>query len=190
MSTAVQQSILQQFPPMGVYETLFNFADATGSYMGEPGTHPWAQGFPLTTQLPGGPELPGSVSFEAPDLKYPTATGNAPLRQAIADYYNEFYSAGITAENVAVFAGGRPALFATLAFLHEGITVAIEETEYTPYYDMLQLLKRPYHVIPSNPDNNFRPGLSDYEVAPVKRRRSSHAAQKQPLQSHRRDRSR
>ena len=54
---------LRQFPPMGVYETLFKFADATSKYMGEPGTHPWAQGFPLTTRLPGGPQLPGSVEF-------------------------------------------------------------------------------------------------------------------------------
>jgi hypothetical protein len=40
--------MLTQFPPMGVYETLFKFADATAKYMGDPGTHPWAQGYPLT----------------------------------------------------------------------------------------------------------------------------------------------
>jgi aminotransferase len=67
--------ILRQFPPMGVYETLFKFADATGKYMGDPGTHPWAQGYPLTTQIPGGPELPKSIEFESTDLKYPKATG-------------------------------------------------------------------------------------------------------------------
>ena len=33
--------ILRRFPPMGVYETLFRFLDATGRYMGDPGTHPW-----------------------------------------------------------------------------------------------------------------------------------------------------
>lgn len=27
--------ILRQFPPMGVYEILFSFADATGKYMGD-----------------------------------------------------------------------------------------------------------------------------------------------------------
>ena len=37
--------MLIQFPPMGVYETLFKFADATAKYMGDPGTHPWAQGY-------------------------------------------------------------------------------------------------------------------------------------------------
>ena len=68
--------ILRQFPPMGVYETLFRFAEATHAYMGDPGTHPWAQGFPLTTQLPGGPPMPGSVELSATDLKYPAATGS------------------------------------------------------------------------------------------------------------------
>ena len=48
--------MLLSFPPMGVYETLFKFQDATGQYMGDPGTHPWAQGFPLTTRLADGPE--------------------------------------------------------------------------------------------------------------------------------------
>ncbi len=149
--------ILRQFPPMGVYETLFKFADATSKYMGDPGTHPWAQGFPLTTQLPGGPPLPDGVSLTAADLKYPTATGNIELRQAIARYFNEFYDAGITEDNVAVFAGGRPAIFATLAFLLADTTVAIEETEYTPYYDILKVLGIRPTLIPSNVENRFRP---------------------------------
>ena len=53
--------ILRSFPPMGVYETLFKFAEATSKYMGDPGTHPWAQGYPVTTQLPGGPPLPKTM---------------------------------------------------------------------------------------------------------------------------------
>ena len=48
-------------PPMGIYETLYAFCDSYGEFMGSPGTHPWSQGFPLTTPLPGGPELPASV---------------------------------------------------------------------------------------------------------------------------------
>jgi DNA-binding transcriptional MocR family regulator len=121
--------LLQNFPPMGVYETLFKFHDATGLYMGDTGTSPWAQGFPLTTQLPGGPELPSSVSFNSSDLKYPSATGIDPLKRAICDYYNHFYGSEITEDNVAVFAGGRPAIFATLLFLQQDVQVLIEETE-------------------------------------------------------------
>ena len=123
--------ILDHFPPMGVYETLFRFADATDKYMGDPGTHPWAQGYPITTPLPGGPDLPDSIPIGPADRMYPKADGQPVLRDAIARYYNEFYGAGITAENVAVFAGGRPAIFAILAFLNADVRVLIEETEYT-----------------------------------------------------------
>jgi aspartate/methionine/tyrosine aminotransferase len=101
------------------------------------------------------------------DLKYPKATGELPLREAIANYYNEFYGAGITPDHVAVFAGGRPAIFAILAFLLEGTTVAVGETEYTPYFDLLKLLNRPTTLIPSNPDNRFRPSATDHHVAPL-----------------------
>jgi len=158
--------MLQQFPPMGVYETLFKFADATGNYMGEANTHPWAQGYPLTTQLPGGPPLPDHIKLESTDLKYPKATGEALLRTRIADYYNTHYNAGITADHVAVFAGGRPAILAILAFLEKDVGVAIEETEYTPYYDMLKILNRDVHLIPSNVNNNFRPAADDYDIQP------------------------
>jgi aspartate/methionine/tyrosine aminotransferase len=160
--TTSTQTTLKYFPPMGVYETLFRFMDSCHKYMGEPGTHPWAQGFPLTTRLPGGPELPGSVSFGSQDLKYPPATGIPQLLTAITRYYNHFYDAGITEDNVAVFAGGRPGIFATVAFLTNDYEVLIEETEYTPYYDLLELLERPYRIIPSNPSNQFRPGMIDY----------------------------
>ncbi|MFT5501805.1 MAG: aminotransferase [Woeseiaceae bacterium] len=159
--------MLLQFPPMGVYETLFKFADATSKYMGDPGTHPWAQGYPLTTQLPGGPPLPQHIDIDYTDLKYPKATGEIELREAIANYYNEHYDAGITPDHVAVFAGGRPGILATLAFLQPDVGIAVEETEYTPYYDMLEILRRKVQLIPSNVGNNFRPAASDYDVAPV-----------------------
>lgn len=155
--------MLQQFPPMGVYETLFKFADRTAKYMGDPGTHPWAQGYPLTTRIPGGPPLPAHIDIAAPDLKYPKATGEIELRAAIANYYNEHYAAAITPDHVAVFAGGRPAILAILAFLEKDICIAVEETEYTPYYDMLELLHKKVQLIPSNIANRFRPGADDYE---------------------------
>ena len=159
--------ILRRFPPMGVYETLFKFADATGKYMGDSGTHPWAQGYPLTTQIPGGPPLPTTIELDCLDLKYPKATGEPPLLQAIADYYNHFYDAGITTDNVAVFAGGRPAIFATLAFLLEDTTIAVEATEYTPYYDILNVLKRRLVLIPSDADNRVRPVADAYDIEPL-----------------------
>lgn len=161
MSTTAAAT-LKYFPPMGIYETLFKFLDHCDKYMGTPGTHPWAQGFPLTTQLPNGPELPGSVEFGSEDLKYPQATGIAPLLEAIKNYYNHFYDANITEDNVAIFAGGRPGIFATAAFLPEPYEFLIEEIEYTPYYDLLELLERRYHIIPSNEQNAFAPNLDTY----------------------------
>jgi aspartate aminotransferase len=154
--------ILRQFPPMGVYETLFRFVEATGHYMGDPGTHPWAQGFPLTTQLPDGPPLPDAVAITATDRMYPKADGQPPLREAIAAYYRHFHGANITADNVCVFAGGRPGIYAILSFLLEDWHVAIEETEYTPYWDVLRLLGRPHSLIPSTAQNRFRPTLDDH----------------------------
>lgn len=156
---------IKHFPPMGVYETLFKFLDATGSYMGTEGTHPWAQGFPLTTQIPGGPVLPDSVNFTPQDLKYPPATGGAELLDAICNYYNHFYGAKITADNVAVFAGGRPGIYATVAFMNKDVRILIEETEYTPYYDLIKLLDRKHTIIPSNVENRFAPSITDYKAA-------------------------
>jgi len=155
-------SALIHFPPMGVYETLFKFLDATGKYMGTEGTHPWAQGFPLTTPVPGGPDIPTKIEFTHVDLKYPPATGGIELLEAVRDYYNHFYGASLTTDNVAIFAGGRPGIYATLAFLKPEYQVLIEETEYTPYWDALQILNRPHTIIPSNTTNRFRPTLDDY----------------------------
>lgn len=117
---------------------------------------------PHISAVPGGPDIPTSVQFSSADLKYPPATGGPELLNAICDYYKHFYGANITPDNIAIFAGGRPAIYATLSFLHPDVKVLVEEAEYTPYWDVLRLLKREYAIIKSNPENNFRPELSDY----------------------------
>lgn len=169
MPTSTLDPALTHFPPMGVYETLFKFLDATGRYMGTDGTHPWAQGFPLTTPVPGGPDIPTSIEFTHTDLKYPPATGGMELLTAIRDYYSRFYGANLSTDNIAIFAGGRPGIYATLAFLKPEYRVLIEETEYTPYYDALRILQREPVIIPSNPENRFRPTLEDYRAAAPER---------------------
>ena len=157
--------MLKKFPPMGVYETLFRFADATGLYLGDAETHPWAQGFPLTRQIPGGPPIPDSISFTSEDMRYPNATGHIELRRALVRYYQTFYGAQLTEDNIAIFAGGRPGILAILSLLIDDVRVTIEETEYTPYYDTLKLLHRTPTIVPSHPDNDFRPTLADHEAA-------------------------
>ena len=155
-------SYLRYVPPMGIYETLYAFLGAFGRPMGDAGTHPWSQGFPRTDQLPGGPPMPDRAPIVPGDLKYPKAWGLPALREAIADYYRTHYGTKLTADNVMVFAGGRPALIAILFFLERDIEVRIAETEYTPYFDMLERLGRTWSMIPSNEANGFSPAIADY----------------------------
>ncbi len=153
---------LRYVPPMGIYETLYAFMGTFGRYMGEPGTHPWSQGFPRTDQLPGGPPLPSAVTVTTLDRRYPKAWGLPELRNALASYYTEYYGTAISPENVMVFAGGRPALTALLLFLEPDVEVRIASTEYTPYYDLLKGLRRSHHLVKSGADNGFRPPISKY----------------------------
>ena len=75
--------LLDDVPPMGIYETLYAFADEYGQFMGSEGTHPWSQGFPLTTPLEkfNGPELPAAVDVTWEDRFYPKAWGHPLLRE-------------------------------------------------------------------------------------------------------------
>ena len=82
-------SFLRYVPPMGIYETLYAFLESFGTYMGEPGTHPWSQGFPRTVQLPGGPPMPSRITVTSDHLRYPKAWGLPALREAIASYVKE-----------------------------------------------------------------------------------------------------
>tara|TARA_Y100000814_G_scaffold277385_1_gene238358 strand:- start:55 stop:1242 length:1188 start_codon:yes stop_codon:yes gene_type:complete len=158
----MKNSFLTHVPPMGIYETLYAFQNAFGTYMGEKGTHPWSQGFPLTTQIPGGPKMPEDIKIDSDDLKYPKAWGQPELRKTIAEYYNHHYGSSIDLENVMIFAGGRPGLIALLMFLEKDIQVRIASTEYTPYYDMLRLMNREYELIDSTIENKFNPTIDQY----------------------------
>lgn len=155
-------AFLRYVPPMGIYETLYAFLAAFGKPMGDPGTHPWSQGFPRTDQLPGGPVLPTSITVSPDRLKYPKAWGLPALREAVAAYYRAHYGARITADNVMIFAGGRPALVAVLYFLDRSISVKVASTEYTPYYDLLERLERTWSMTPSTVANRFTPPLAEY----------------------------
>jgi aminotransferase len=155
-------AFLRYVPPMGIYETLYAFLAAFGQPMGDPGTHPWSQGFPRTDQLPGGPAMPTSVTVKPEHLKYPKAWGLPALREAVADYYRTHYGAKVTADNVMIFAGGRPALVAVLYFLEKEISVRVAETEYTPYFDLLERLGRAWSMAPSNEGNRFTPPAEGY----------------------------
>jgi aspartate/methionine/tyrosine aminotransferase len=147
---------------MGIYETLYAFRDSFGQFMGTPGTHPWSQGFPLTTQLAGGPELPSSVEVTFEDRFYPKAWGHPLLREAIARHYNDFYGSAIAPENVMVFAGGRPGIYAVLAFLKQHVEVRIGNVEWPAYLDIMTQTQTQWRVVPFTRENGFHPPNSHY----------------------------
>ena len=155
---------LSHVPPMGIYETLYAFRDTFGSFMGTKGTHPWSQGFPLTTPLEkfGGPELPGSVDVTFEDRFYPKAWGHPKLRNSIVDYYNSRYNSNIAPENVMIFAGGRPGIFTVMAFLKKHIKVRIGNIEWPAYLDIMTQTNSDYETVPFTKENNFHPDNEEY----------------------------
>ena len=158
------KEFLNHVPPMGIYETLYAFRDTFGSFMGTEGTHPWSQGFPLTSQLEkfGGPELPNNVEVTYEDRFYPKAWGHPKLRGAIVDYYNSRYASTITPENVMIFAGGRPGIYAVMAFLKKQVRVRIGNIEWPAYLDIMNQSKTMYETIPFTKENNFHPKNEEY----------------------------
>ena len=155
---------LSHVPPMGIYETLYAFQATFGSFMGTEGTHPWSQGFPLTTPLEkfGGPELPGSVDVTFEDRFYPKAWGHPKLRNSIVDYYNSRYNSSIAPENVMIFAGGRPGIFTVMAFLKKHIKVRIGNIEWPAYLDIMTQTNSDYETVPFTKENNFHPDNVEY----------------------------
>jgi len=151
-------------PPMGIYETLYNFQNSFGRFMGEAGTHPWSQGFPLTTPLEkfNGPSIPNTMEVTAEDRFYPKAWGHPKLRDAIANYYNTHYGSTIVPENVMVFAGGRPGIFSVLAFLKKNVQVRIGNIEWPAYLDILHKTQVDAKIVPYTKENNFHPHNAEY----------------------------
>jgi len=161
----------ENVPPMGIYETLYAFKDSWGAFMGTPGSHPWSQGFPLTTPLDqfDGPGLPPSVDVTWEDRFYPKAWGHPALQRTIAAYYNKYYGGennehGTTIDegNVMIFAGGRPGIFTVLAFLKDHVQVRISNTEWPAYLDIMTATKTDWSVVPCTRENGFRPSNADY----------------------------
>ena len=163
-SVPVESFLSDNCPPMGIYETLYAFRDSFGSFMGEKGTHPWSQGFPLTTPLEkfGGPPLPSSVEVTWEDRFYPKAWGHPDLREAISGYYNDQYGSKVEPENVMVFAGGRPGIFTVLAFLKSHVQVRIGNIEWPAYLDILEQTDTDFQIVPFTKENGFHPSNEEY----------------------------
>ena len=161
---SVESFLSDNCPPMGIYETLYAFRDSFGSFMGTEGTHPWSQGFPLTTpqEKIGGPPLPDSVDVTWEDRFYPKAWGHPDLREAISGYYNDQYGSKVEPENVMVFAGGRPGIFTVLAFLKDHVQVRIGNIEWPAYLDILEQTDTDFQIVPFTKENGFHPSNEEY----------------------------
>ena len=161
---ATESFLSDNCPPMGIYETLYAFRDSFGSFMGTQGTHPWSQGFPLTTRLEkfGGPPLPSSVDITWEDRFYPKAWGHPDLREAISGYYNDQYGSKVEPENVMVFAGGRPGIYTVLAFLKDHVQVRIGNIEWPAYLDILEQTDTDFQIVPFTKENGFHPSNEEY----------------------------
>ena len=155
---------LTHVPPMGIYETLYAFRDSYGKFMGDEGTHPWSQGFPLTTPIENfeGPNLPSNIEVSFEDRFYPKAWGHPKLRESIADYYNSQYKSNISPENIMIFAGGRPGIFTVMAFLKNHVKVRIGSIEWPAYLDILSRTNSDYETVPFTKKNNFHPSNAEY----------------------------
>ena len=116
----------------------------------------------VTSTLPGGPELPGSVEVTWEDRFYPKAWGHPQLCEAIAEHYNSFYGSSITADNVMVFAGGRPGIYAVLEFLKPHVEVRIGNVEWPAYLDIMTQTHTSWRVVPFSEENGFHPPNSAY----------------------------
>lgn len=148
---------------MAIYKTLYAFKAVFGANMGDPETHPWSQGFPLTKQIPGGPKMISELKgINFLDLRYPKAHGMPQLRETICNYYKEHYGATIEPDNVMVFAGGKPALFAIMLFLRRDVTIRIAQAEYPAYHAMMERLGCKWEVVKSNEKNKFAPTNAEY----------------------------
>ena len=155
---------LTHVPPMGIYETLYAFRDSYGKFMGDEGTHPWSQGFPLTTPIENfeGPNLPSNIEVSFEDRFYPKAWGHPKLRESIAGYYNSQYKSNISPENIMIFAGGRPGIFTVMAFLKNRVKVRIGSIEWPAYLDILSRTNADYETVPFTKKNNFHPSNAEY----------------------------
>jgi aspartate/methionine/tyrosine aminotransferase len=76
--------------------------------------------------------------------------------------YNDQYGTSIVPENVMVFAGGRPGIYAVLQFLQKHVQVRICAAEWPAYLDILQQTGVDQRLVPCTPENNFHPHNEDY----------------------------
>lgn len=102
-------------------------------------------------------------------LGYTDALGIAPLRQAIAGHYRDFYGLDVPAERIAVTMGSSGGfILSFLAAFDAGQSVALAAPGYPAYRNILTALGLEVVEIPVGPDTNFQPTPAHLEALPSK----------------------
>jgi len=129
---------LRNLPYLGM-TLVVDAARKRGWSAGHPDWINLGQGQPELGPLPGAPPRISSVELDAGDHAYGPVNGMPALREAVAAHYNRLYRAGrkpYTASNVAIVAGGRPALGRALAALGD-VTAGYAVPDYWVYEVLL-----------------------------------------------------
>lgn len=97
---------------------------------------------------------------------YAPNAGILELRQAIADKYNELYSAEYTYENVIITVGASEAIFLTLlTTLNYGDEVIVPEPYFSSYAGQIMICKGNIVPVPLYEENGFKLKVEDLEKA-------------------------
>lgn len=102
------------------------------------------QGAPEAGDIEGCFQRPTSINLSTEGREYGPTAGIKPLREAVANLYNEQYRQGkeskYTYENVCIVPGGRAGLIRIAAVLGNSY-LAFFIPDYTAYNEMLSLFK-------------------------------------------------
>ncbi|MCO5166562.1 MAG: pyridoxal phosphate-dependent aminotransferase [Planctomycetes bacterium] len=119
-------------------------AAARGYRSGDPSWANLGQGSPEVGPLEGAPERIASLALDVAQHRYAPVGGLWELREAVAEYYNQFFRKGMrsrySAENVCISGGGRLALTRAVAALGS-INLGHFLPDYTAYEELLSIFR-------------------------------------------------
>ncbi|ORX59622.1 aminotransferase [Hesseltinella vesiculosa] len=145
-------------------------ANKLGYSYGDPAWANFGQGAPEVGHIDGCLDKPTQIDLPLDTLEYAPTTGIKPLREKIANLYNELYrkdkESKYTFENVCVVPGGRAGL-TRVASAIANIQVGYFLPEYTAYEQMLSIFKRFVPIpTPLDEDSNYHidPDMVEREI--------------------------
>jgi aspartate aminotransferase len=139
-----------------------------------------AQGVDVVDFGPGEPDFAtpqaaaeaGKRAIDQGYTKYTNASGLKSVREAIANRYNRRYGMSLGQEHVIAGSGGKQELFnVALALLREEDEVIIPAPYWVSFPDQVAFAGATPVFAPTDPDNHFRPRLTDIEAVATSRTR-------------------